>query len=453
MRYVIVGNGVAGTKAAETIRKRAPGSEVIVLSEEAFPFYRRPSLVEHLRGRVPRDHLWGYPPSFYQEAGIDLRLKARVIDLNPRAHELTLADGKTLPYDRLLLAPGVRPQPHLLPGGDLEGIHTLRTLADVALLQDLSPRARQAVVVGENVLGLEMARALLSLGLSVTYLLRSNHFWPEVLSPDAAALVEERLRGEGVEVRPQSAVQAFLGGDGRVQAVQTPSGEVPVQVVGFADNLWPHLPWAQKAGLHLEDRLWVDEHLATNQEDIFAAGDAVRLPNEVLAFGWQRAWHQGIVAGVNLTGRGAPYRQRTISLSTRAFGLPILVMGNPNPRGSKVRRERGDYPVNGILKEIVLDDEQRVVGATMVGDIGEASAVEELVRQQAPYREVPEELKRRLFDLRYWGRAGNEVLCPVCKFLMQVGEEEVKAGRVACPICGVEFELRRTGDRFVIVME
>lgn len=452
MRYVIVGNGVAGTKAAETIRKRDAQGEILILSAEPVPFYRRPALVDYFLEGWPPEGLLGHAPSFYERARIDLRLATEATGLDPAAHRLTLAGGETLAYDRLLLAVGVNLPRGWLPGSDLAGVFTLRGLADVEAMRQATARARRAVVLGEGVTGPEMLRALRGLNLEVAYLLEGARFWENALSPEASQLVEERLRSAGVEVQPDREVVGFEGADGRVRAVLLKGGaRVPADAVGIAAGFAPPLDWAVAAGLHVKKRVIVDDYLATNLPDVYAAGDAVRLEAEGRSFGWLRAWHQGTLAGINMTGGRTPYRQRTVSLSTRAFGLPILVLGETNPRGIRVRRIVGDYPQGGVHKEIVLDEEDRVIGALMVGDVGEASHVEDLVRKHLPYEQVDPELKRRLFDLRYWAPAGAEVLCPVCKFLVQVGAEELRQGRVACPICGVEFALRRVGDRFEVV--
>jgi nitrite reductase (NADH) large subunit len=452
MRYVIVGNGVAGTKAAETIRKRDAQGEIVVLSDEKVPFYRRPALVDYFLEGWSQEGLLGHAQSFYERSRIDLRLETGAVGLDPEAHRLTLAGGETLDYDRLLLAVGVNLPRDWLPGSDLAGVFTLRGLADVETMRSAIARARRAIVLGEGVTGLEMLRALRSVNLDVTYLLEGARFWENVLSPEASQLVEQRLRSEGIEVQAHREVVGFAGADSHVRAVLIGDGtRIATNVAGIAAGFVPPLDWAVAAGLQIKKRVVVDDYLATNLPDVYAAGDAVRLEAEGRAFGWLRAWHQGTLAGINMTGRPVPYRQRTASLSTRAFGLPILVMGETNPRGIKVRRVTGDYPQGGVHKEIVLDEEGRVIGALMLGDVGEASHVEDLVRKHLPYDQVDPELKRRLFDLHYWAPAGAEVLCPVCKFLVQVGEEELRQGRVTCPICGVEFALRRAGNRFEVV--
>lgn len=446
MHYVIVGNGVAGTKAAETIRRRDAEGRITIVSAEDWPFYRRPALADYIAGELSRERLLARPESFYRQARIDLRLGTPAVGLEPQARRLLLAGGEALPYDRLLLAVGVELPPGWLPGADLAGVLTLRSLADAEALREAARRARRAVVVGEGVTGLEMIRALRLLGLPVTYLLEGPAFWSGVLSPAASALVEERLRSEGVEVVPGREVVAFEGRNGRVGAVVTRDGErIPAGLVAVAAGFVPPLEWAAAAGLRVGKRVEVDDYLATNLPDVFAAGDAVRLPDEGRAFGWLRAWHQGVVAGINMSGGQAPFRRRTVSLSSRAFGLPILVMGETNPRGMPVRRVTEGYPLDGVYKELVLDPQDRVIGALMVGDVNEASRVEEVVRKRLPYGQVDAELLRRLFDPRYWAGPGAEVLCPVCKFLVQVGEEEMRVGRVTCPICGAEFALRGAG--------
>lgn len=451
MRYLIVGNGVAGTKAAETIRKRDGQGEIVMLSAEPVPFYRRPALVDHLLSGGPLEGLLGHARSFYEANRIDLRLGTAAVGLDPAAHRLYLSGGEALDYDRLLLAVGADLPRRWLPGSDLGGVFTLRSLADAEALRQAAERCKRAVVLGEGVTGLEMLRAFRAFGLEVVYLLEGARFWEAVLSSEASELVEQRLRGEGVDVRPAQEVVGFEGREGRVQAVRIKGGgRLPADVVGVAAGLLPAVDWAVAAGLVAPKRISVDDFLRTNLPDVYAAGDAVRMADEARSFGWLRAWHQGVVAGVNMTGGQAPFRRRTVALSSRAFGLPILVLGETNPRGKPVRRITGDFPQGGVHKEIVLDEAGRVIGALMVGEVSEASAVEALVRRRLPYDQVDAGLRRRLFDLRYWAAAGAEVLCPVCKFLVQVGEEELNLGRVTCPICGAEFALRRVRDRLEV---
>ena len=454
MRYLIAGNGVAGTRAAETLRQHDPHGEIVLLSAEEVPFYRRPALVDHLAGRVSLADLWGRPEPFYREKSVQLRLGQSAVGLDPQAHRLTLAGGEALAYDRLLLAVGIARRVDWVPGAGLQGVFSLQRLADLSALRAFAEGARAAVVVGEGVIGVEMARAFRILGIRVTYLIPGPRFWADAIGPEASTLVEERLRSEGVEVRPNQVVQEFLG-KSRVHAVSTSSGEqVEAGLVGLSAGLGPVLPWAEAAGLKMEgDRIQVDDSLATSLPDVYAAGDAVRLPGEAVPYGWLRAWHQGAAAGANLAGAGVPFRRRTVTLSTRVFGMPILVTGNPNPAGQKVRRERGDYPQGGVYKELVIDDEGRVVGAVMVGEVSEAGKVEDLVRRQVPYGQADPKLLRALFDSRYWLTSRAEILCPVCKYLIQIGEQELREGRITCPICGAEFGLRPTGDRFVVVLE
>ncbi|MGC8872835.1 MAG: FAD-dependent oxidoreductase [Chloroflexia bacterium] len=454
MRYVIVGNGVAGTKAAEVIRKREAEAEITILSAERVAFYRRPALVDHLSGRVPLEELRGRPACFYEENRIDLRLGTTVTGLDTRSYHVETASGERIPYDRLLLAVGVAPERGHIPGDTLSGLLSLQRLEDLSTLRELAQGARQAVVVGEGIIGLEMARAFRELGLPVRYLISGPRFWSNLLSPDASAVIEERLAAQGVEVLPQAEVVAFLGSGSRVRAVETLRGErIPADLVGLSISMRPPLSWAQTAGLNVSgNRLPVSDRLATPLRDVYAAGDAVQIPGEGAPYGWLRAWHQGVVAGINLTGGNAPFRGRTIVLSTRVFGMPLLVMGELRPSASKVQRESGDYPLNGVYKELIIAD-GRLVGAVMIGDVSEAGRVEDLVRRKAPYDEIDPALLRALFDQRYWRSSGSEVLCPVCKFLLQVGEEALRAGELTCPICGAEFRLRLTGDRFLAVLE
>jgi len=193
-KYLIIGNGVAGTKAAITLRSMDPSGEITILSADAHPFYLRPILADFASGKVAEAGLAGKRPEFYAQNRLDLRLQVQVTGVDASGRRVHLADGTTLPYDVLLIASSGRPVPASFPGGELEGVVSLKTLADAQALKARLPQARRAVVWGEGLLGLEMARACREAGLEVTYLLRGDRFWPEVLDEDAADLVERRLQ-------------------------------------------------------------------------------------------------------------------------------------------------------------------------------------------------------------------------------------------------------------------
>src|SRR4030042_4749433 len=166
-RYVIVGGGVAGTTAAQTLRRLDPSSGIALLGEEPYPYYYRPKLWEFLSGNLEQTALYYRPAEWYASQKIDLQLNKAAVRIDPKAHTVSLASGETLPFDRLLLATGARCFVPDVPGAALPGVFVLRTLQDASALRAQAASSRRAVVVGGGLLGLETAHALCTLHLDV----------------------------------------------------------------------------------------------------------------------------------------------------------------------------------------------------------------------------------------------------------------------------------------------
>ena len=450
--YVVIGNGVAGTKAATAIRGVDAAAEITILSADDRPFYLRPKLADFIAGKIPEPAVAGKQPDFYTRNGIKLRLNTRVAGLDTSKQQIKLADGTSVSYDSLLIASGGRPAKPAFPGSDLDGVVTLKTFADAQALKARLSRGKRVMILGEGLLGLEMARACREAGAEVTYLLRGERFWPEVLDDDSAALVERRLQDKSIVLRPSSGVSEALGSAGRLRyLILTDGATVPADLLCVGIGLVPDIDFLQGSGIATGRGVIVDEALATNLSGVYAAGDAAEQQSG-LDLGWLRAWEQGALAGANMTGAaraGATKRySRVPVLSLQAYGMDLMAIGQSNPKGREFRSIASDPGQMGVYKKLSLKGDI-VVGALLVGDIGDASAVEKLVREKALIGQVDPLLTKRLFDPYYWESPGREILCPVCKFGIRLGTEAKEGDVVTCPICGEEFQLASQDGRLV----
>jgi nitrite reductase (NADH) large subunit len=445
--YVIIGNGVAGTKAASAIRGSNATAEITILSADDRPFYLRPKLADFIAGKIPEPSLAGKQLVFYARNGLTLRLNTRVDGLDTAKQQLRLTDGASVSYDSLLIASGGRPARPTFPGSDLDGVVTLKTFADALALKARLSKGKRVVIVGEGLLGLEMARACREAGAEVTYLLQGERFWPDVLDDDGAALVERRLQDKGITLRASSGVSEALGSAGRLRyVILTDGANLPADLLCVGTGLVPDIDFLQGSGVATGKGVIVDDGLATNVPGIYAAGDAAEQKSG-LDLGWLRAWEQGALAGANMAGAKKKY-SRVPVLSLQAYGMDLMAIGQSNPKGSDFRRVASDPGQMGVYKKLSLKGDL-VVGALLVGDIGDASAVESLVREKAHIGQVDPLLTKRLFDPYYWESAGREILCPVCKFGIRLGSEAKEGDSVTCPICGEEFQLESKGGRLV----
>jgi NAD(P)H-nitrite reductase large subunit len=401
MRYVIIGASAAGCKAAETLRRYAPKSPITVISEETQPLYSRPLLTYLLSGEVKADQVWLKEEDYFRRWSFDPVLGEPVTRVDPGARQVHLLSGRLIPYDRLLIASGARPRLLGLLGEELQGVYTLRTLADCRRLAAGLPESGRVVVVGAGAVGLKTADALARRGLTVTLVARGAQPLSRVLDPTAAALLHQAITRLGIEIYHHSWPEAIWGEAGRVKALTLNGGrEIPCQAVLFSIGVAPNVEFLAGTGLAGPDGIPVDHQLGTANPDIFAAGDCAH-PYHLLTGKragyhiWPAAVAQGRVAGANLAGAGRIYDGLLPqnSLSLRGFHLITGGLGPQDIEGCEVVSELDER--RGHYRSLVYR-EGRLVGVTLVGAVEDAGIYFQLMAQQLP---VPEPVQPG----RMWG--------------------------------------------------
>jgi NADPH-dependent 2,4-dienoyl-CoA reductase/sulfur reductase-like enzyme/nitrite reductase/ring-hydroxylating ferredoxin subunit len=306
----IVGAGAAGESAAETLRREGYDGEILLFGADEAPPVDRPNLSkDYLAGNAPEEWIPLRPPAFFGEQKIALSLNARVQSIDPAGHKLTLADGRDVAWDALLLATGAEPIRPPLPGGDQPHVLTLRTLADSRAIIERATRARKAVVVGASFIGMEVAASLRARGLEVHVVAPEKVPFERTLGPELGGLLKSIHEEHGVRFHLGQTVASvepdavtLSGGDERVTA----------DLVVLGVGVKPSFELATAAGLEIDRGVVVDDRLRTSVAGVFAAGDVARFPyaptgERVRIEHWVVAQRMGRVAALNMLGGDLPF--------------------------------------------------------------------------------------------------------------------------------------------------
>jgi 3-phenylpropionate/trans-cinnamate dioxygenase ferredoxin reductase subunit len=312
--FVIVGAGLAGAKAAETLRAEGFDGRLLLVGEEAERPYERPPLSKaYLRGEADRASLNVHPEGFYADHDIELRPSTPVRAIDPATRRLELASGERISYERLLLATGAAPRRLPLPGADLDGIHYLRSRSDADALAAAAARATHVVVVGTGWIGSEAAASLRQLGREVTLVGPDTAPLVRVLGPEVAGVYRDLHADHGVRLALGNRV-AGLRGRGRVEAVVTEDGRaVDCDLVLIGAGAVPRTALAEAAGLPVANGVLVNEQLeAVGAAGVYAAGDVAaawhpRYQTYLHVEHWANALNQGPAAARNMVGHSLPY--------------------------------------------------------------------------------------------------------------------------------------------------
>jgi 3-phenylpropionate/trans-cinnamate dioxygenase ferredoxin reductase subunit len=309
--FVIVGAGLAGAKAAETLRDEGfDGRVVLVGAELERPYERPPLSKDYLRGEVGRDKVYVHDEGFYAAHDIELLVGRAAVGLHPARDEVALDDGGRLRYDRLLLATGAGPRRLAIPGADLDGVVTLRNVEDSDALRERLERAGAVVVVGAGWIGSEVAASARQLGLEVTVLDSAAVPLERVLGVDVGGIYREIHADHGVRMLMGTGIEAFEGDDA-VERVRLSDGHcIDCDLVVVGVGVKPRTRLAAQAGLATDDGILVDEHLQTSAPGVFAAGDVANAHHPlygrpIRVEHWANALHQGPVAARAMLGRPA----------------------------------------------------------------------------------------------------------------------------------------------------
>ena len=415
--YVVVGNGIAGITAAETLRAEDALANIAVIADNPLPVYNRPILKDFLAGRVSDEKLWMRPKSFYRDHQIRFFM-GRAVEIEVDRHNIHLQNGQQIGYHRLLLATGARARQLSRPGTNLVGVTTLRTVADYQNVLNYLGYVRRVVVIGSGPLALESVEVLHQRGYQVTHLLRHNTFWSEMLDKAASDLVLQQEWQDGVDVRIEEDIAEIVGRDGHVTGVKTTKGAlIPCEMVVVAIGIEPVLDFIQESGIAFGRGVRVDGSMRTNAPDIYAAGDvaevtsAESLQTHVIGR-WYPALQQGRAAAYSMldildtshlahsaTGSGAYVNAITTMC---LYGLDFTAVGfTKMPQDRHGYREIVVGPKAYAYRKVLLKD-GAPVGMFSLGEPIDALAFKRAIDYRVNLNPIVSHLYAHDFKLTGW---------------------------------------------------
>jgi len=384
-QIVIVGGGLAAARVAQSYRESGGTDRVAILASESHPPYHRPPLTKRLlRGEAEPPDTFVASPDDFRELDVDLRLGSPAAGLDLAAGTVTLESGKDIAYERLVIATGATPRSLPVPGAELEGVRTLRTLDDSLALRAAADSARRVVVIGTGFIGLEVTASLRARGVEVTIVDAATAPFQALGAPDFSAFLADLYREHGVELLLGDGIEGFFG-DGRVERVHTASGhEIDADLVVVGVGVAPSTGWLEDSGLELDNGVVVDSRFRASADGVFAAGDVANFEDPV--FGrrrriehWSNADYQGRLLGKALAGEHVEY-DRVSAFFTELFGTVYRFFGDSQDAD---RQElEGSFAAGRAVVRYFEGDRLRAALTTGLSD-AEEKALEASIREAA----------------------------------------------------------------------
>jgi NAD(P)H-nitrite reductase large subunit len=401
--YVIIGDGIAGSSAAETLREEAPDADVTVITDEGEALYNRILIKEFAKGKLPEAPISIHEASWYEERDIDLRLNTYVTNIDTEAHELETHEDEVLDYDKLLVATGGTPAQLPVENSDADGIHHFWTFQDARAIREHAEESDTGVIVGAGLLGIDLAAICGAQGIEANYLMRGECWWRYALSKEGADILHDAMREIGVEPVFDSGVDRFeVDDEGHVEAAVDPNGErYDADFAGVAIGLDFNTEVLQDTDVELADNdsVVVDEYMQTNVEDVFAAGDLTTFYDTIMGEhaqngSWGSAKEQGSIAAQNMANGPEESFRWVSSYSITHFDFPFLSFGHPTEGEEHCERKYSDTEWRRIAFK-----NGKIVGGVLIGDLSPQSAYKKLMREERVVVDEQEALLEKQFNV------------------------------------------------------
>lgn len=390
MKYVVIGNGVAGTTAAANIRKIDSQAKITIISDEPYPYYSRIRLMEFLAGDVDEKDLIIRKNQWYEDNMIDLFLNTPISEIDTAQKEVITSSGDRIIYDRLLLATGANSLVPPIPGADKKGVFTLRTLKDAIAIRDYAKlTGHRVLLIGGGVLGLEAGNGLRKAGNSITVVEFFPRLLPRQMDPEGAWILKRQLEQMGFRFYLGAKSKEIIGSEQAEGILLEDGTKIDCDMIIISAGVRHNSSLAQKLGLKIEKGLVVNDLMETGMPDIYAAGDLIQ--HNGICYGiWPAAEKQGEIAGINMAGGNAIYTGTIISNTLKVAGIDLMAAGDIDAEGKKESIISQDKD-NFTYKKLVIQDNV-IVGAILYGDVKDRKKILKAIENRTDISLLKKEL-------------------------------------------------------------
>lgn len=382
-RYIIIGNGAAGTAACEEIRKRNKACSIEIISTETVIGYNRPMLTKGILTEVDPINFYIKPMNWYRENLISQTLGVTVTEIRKESKELLLSNGETRKYDKLILATGAESFVPPIQGADQEGVFAIRSFDGVSKLQQYMKHVKKAAVIGGGILGLEAAWELKKAGKEVTVIEVSPNIMFKQLDEKGSGLLRAATEKSGIQVVTNRGIDE-IAGNGRVTGVKLADDTfVEADMVIFSTGIKQNIGLAKEIGMEATRSIVVNEKMETSEPDIYACGDCAEYKGMNYAI-WGQAVEMGKAAGINAVGDEYFYEAFIPSNAFNGMGTSLFAVGDNGKDPNKLYKtfEVHDGAKNTYEKFYFVNN--RFCGGILMGDISKSAKLLDAYKNQDP---------------------------------------------------------------------
>lgn len=416
---VIIGNGITGVTVARNVRKQRD-MKITMISSESKYFFSRTALMYIYMGHMKWDDIKPYEDWFWKRNRIDL-IYAHVTSIDTENKTLLIDKNETISYDKLVIATGSSTNKFGWPGQDLPGVQGLYSKQDLELLEKNTKNIKHAVIVGGGLIGIELAEMLHSRGVHVTFLVRENLYWDNILPKEEAAIVSTHILEHGFDLKLSTQLKEILpGSNGRVKSVITDKGEeITCQIVGLTPGVHPNIDLVKNTNIKTGKGILVNEFLETNIHDVYSAGDCAEIKSAVegernkIEQLWYTGRMQGEILAQNILGKRIKYDRGVWFNSAKFLDIEYQTYGFVNnilPReGEEIFY--WEHPGRKKCFRIVYSvNDRSVKGFNVLGIRLRHLVCEKWIKEKRSIEYVLENLSAANFDPEFYNKHEKEII-------------------------------------------